>query len=263
MSRSNTEIDAAARVPSWISEASALLAKDIRAELRTKTAVSAVGVFSFASLLLVALATETLKEVRTVSMLRLPDIVTLTALEAQMRPAWDSPSKMGLLWVLLCFAAFAGLSHSFVHEEETGTVTALRLSMSSGAVYAGKLLFNLMVTLAVAIAITPVYMLITGMRLGSPFVFISVMFSGCLGLAGTATIVAALAAKARGTGALFGAIGLPLLVVFLILLINAANALYTVDAPLLRLTKDVGGLFSFGVLIIALSALTFPFVWEE
>ena len=236
----------------WVSEAVTLLLKDLRAELRTKVAISAVGIFSFASLLLIGLATATLKEKKT--------LAPLTGVENW---SWDSPSKLGLLWVLLCFAAFSGLSHSFVHEEETGTVTALRLSMSAGAVYAGKLAFNLLVLCAVTLVVTPAYMVITGMSWGSPLVFLVAMVSGCIGLAGAATIVAALAAKARGTGALYGALGLPLLLVFLMLLMNAAQTVYLVNPSLIRVVRDVGGLLSYGVLLIAVSVLTFHFVWED
>lgn len=245
---------AAARVSGrpWLAEAAALFVKDVRAEIRTKVALSAVGVFTFAALLLLGLATAALK-----------DVIVVNPVTNVARPAWDAVGKMGLLWVLLCFAAFTGLAHSFVHEEETGTVTALRLSMSAGAVYAGKLAFNLALILTVALLVTPVYMLMTGMPLGPPLVFLLVMVSGCVGLAGAATIVAALAAKARGTGALYSALGLPLLVVFLLLLLNAANTLYTIPQPLVKVIKDVGGLLSYGVLLIAVSTLTFGYIWED
>ena len=247
----------------WWQQAFTLLAKDLKAELRTKVAVSAVGVFTFASLLLLGLATAVLKEIPTVKIIGLIDPITVADVVTQTKPAWDSPSKMALVWVLFCFAAFAGLAHSFVHEEETGTVMALRLSMSAEAVYTGKLLFNLIVLFAIMIAVTPIYMAMTGMLMGSPFVFLAVMISGGIGLAATATIIGALAAKAQGTGALYGALGLPLLLVFLMLLLNAAATVYEKNAPILRVVKDVGGLFSFGVLIISMSAMLFHFVWEE
>ncbi|HLV79327.1 MAG TPA: hypothetical protein VKT32_03565, partial [Chthonomonadaceae bacterium] len=171
--------------------------------------------------------------------------------------------KMALLWVLLCFAAFTGLAHAFVHEEEAGTSLALRLSMPAGAVYAGKLAFNLALIFAVALVATPLYMLITGMPSGPPPVFLLVMLGGCAGLAAAATIVAALAAKARGTGALYSALGLPILFVFLALLLNAAKTLYASPQPVLDVVKAVGGLFSYGLLLITVSALTFGFIWEE
>jgi len=236
----------------WLRDALALLRKDVRAELRTKTAVSAVGVFAFASLLLIGLATATLKETQAWDFLR-----------NQNYPAWTDVSKMGLLWTLLCFAAFAGLSHSFVHEEETGTVMALRLTTSSGAVYAGKLAFNGILLLAVALVVTPAYMLMTGMHSGPPLVFVMTMVSGCVGLGGAATIVAALTAKARGTGALFGALGLPLITVFLMLLLNAAHSLYGEQVAAIQHVKNVGGLLSYGILLIAVSGFMFRYVWED
>lgn len=247
----------------WLRQAVALFAKDVRAEFRTKVAISSVGVFTFASLLLLTLATRTIKETQTVNLLQLPEMMSQAEIRSRMVPAWDDPSKMGLLWVLLCFAAFAGLSHSFVHEEEAGTTAALRMSMAPGAVYAGKLVFNLGVILAVAAVVTPVYMLLCGLRSGPLLIFCALMFSGCIGLAAAATIIAALAAKARGGGALFGAIGLPLLIVFLIMLLNGANMLYAGDYSAVRVVRDIGGLFSYAVLLIAVSALTFRFVWEE
>ena len=239
-------------VPDGFAQARALFWKDVRAELRTKVAVSAVGIFAFSALLLLGLATQNLKQV-----------VTLNPLTGLPHPAWDAASKMGLLWVLLCFAAFTGLAHSFVQEEESGTVAALRLTMLPGAVYAGKLAFNLSLTLAVALLVTPVYILMTDMPTGPLWLFVLVMFSGCLGLAGAATILAALAAKARSAGALFSALGLPFMVVFLILLLNAANALFTIDAPAVHLVRDIGGLLSYGILLITVSALVFGLIWEE
>ena len=253
----------AGSAPEWIFQAHALFKKDLRAELRTKVAISSVGVFTFSSLLLLALATRTLKETLTVNLLLLPDAMSQGQIRAQMVPAWDDASKMGLLWVLLCFAAFAGLSHSFVHEEEAGTTAALRMSMVPAAVYAGKLVFNFAVLVCVTVSVTPIYMLISGLRTGPPVVFALLMVSGCLGLAASATIVAALAAKAKGTGALFGALGLPLLIVFLIMLLNGANTLYATDTTAINVVKDIGGLFSYGVLLISVSALTFHFVWED
>jgi len=259
---------------SWMQASRILFLKDVRAELRTKVAFSAIGVFTFSSLLLLLLATATLKEAKAFSESRFydaydrlhgagTDIAIKRIVDAALFPAWNDASKMALLWVLLCFAAFTGLAHAFVHEEETGTTLALRLSMPAAAVYTGKLLFNAMLIGMVTLLVTPVYMLITGMSIGAPAIFIATMVSGCTGLAGAATIIAALAAKARGTGALYGALGLPLLVVFLALLMNAANTVYVARVDAVQVMKDVGGLLSYGVALIGVSSITFHFVWEE
>jgi len=263
---SDREVEIA--VSDWFSQAKTLFLKDIRAELRTRVAINSVGLFAFASLLLIALATRDLRDIQTIRLLSLPlHDIQVGDISNAMLPAWSDPSKMGLLWTLLCFAAFAGLAHSFVHEEETGTVTALRLTMTPAGVYAGKLAFNLTLLTAIAVLVTPFYMGLTGMHTGNWFVFLLVMAAGCLGLGSTATIIGALAAKARGSGALFGAIGLPVITVFLMLLLNAANTLYRDDSQAVnhtvRTIQDVGGLASFGVLLVTVSVFTFQYVWEE
>ena len=249
---------------SWFAEARALLLKDLRAEMRTRVAVNSVGLFSFSSLLLLGLATRGLKDIKTVLVTSLPmGNLTIGAIIKCEVPAWSEAGKMGLLWTLLCFAAFTGLSHSFVHEEEAGTITALRLTMSPAGAYAGKLAYNIALLSVVAVIVTPCFMALTGMQVQRWIVFIIVMAAGCTGLASAATIVAALAAKARGSGALFGAIGLPVVTVFLLLLLNAAGTEYNRDAGALRIVQDVGGLVSFSILLITVSAFSFRFVWEE
>ena len=45
----------------WFQAGVSLFRKDVRAEMRTKVAFSAIGVFTFSSLLLLALATATLQ----------------------------------------------------------------------------------------------------------------------------------------------------------------------------------------------------------
>ena len=237
---------------SLLFEAIALFRKDLRAEMRTKVAVSSVGLFTLCALMLMALATSTLKDAESTNAL------------GQTLHSWDDASRFGMLWVLLCFAAFAGLAHSFTHEEETGTTTALRLCMSPEGVYAGKLLYNFVLVAAISLVATPLYMLAVDLPPGQkPLVFVLTMVSGCVGLSASATFVAALAAKSRGTGALYGALGLPMLLVFLVLLLNAARTVYLRDAPFLIVFKAVGGLLSFGIFLIALSAVTFHFVWED
>jgi len=237
---------------SWAKAAYALIKKDLRAEFRTKTALSSLGVFSLSALILLALATATLKQ------LTYPDAISGT-----MQPVWKAPSKFGILWIILFFAGFSGLGHSFVHEEETGTTTALRLRMSPEAVYVGKLIFNFVTVFLVALFVTPLYMLVVEMPIGVPILFVLVMFSGCLGLSAAATVVAAISAKAQNKGALFPALGLPLIVVFLMLLVSSGNTLFSEIPEMRNPLRDIGGLFSYAILLVTVSALVFRYIWEE
>lgn len=253
----------------WFHQTKAVFLKDWRAERRTRVTLSAVGVFSLSSLWLMGLATASLRNTKGFSENLFFRVYADTdsidsALAQALFPAWEAIAKWGLLWVLLCFAAFSGLSHSFVHEEETGTTMALRLTATPNAVFIGKLAFNFTLLLVITTIITPLYMVITGLTLGtSPIVFLIALIFGCVGLASAATIIAALAAKARGTGALYGALGLPLIFVYIALLLNAGAAVYTKGHTPINMVRDLGGLLSYGVALIAISTMVFPLIWED
>src|SRR5687767_7774802 len=117
----------AIRAPGFVDQTLAVLAKDLTAELRNRTAVSSILLFTLTALVVIGFA------------------LGGAGLEPAMRGA--------LVWVVLFFAAFSGLAHVFIHEEEAGTSVALRLTASSGAVYAGKLLFNLLVLGGIALVV--------------------------------------------------------------------------------------------------------------
>src|SRR5512137_2143660 len=111
----------------WLVAAWAVCAKDLRAEFRTRYALSAIGLFA---------------------------ITTLTVISFALGPFGLGQDLLAaLLWVVLFFAAMAGLSRAFVHEEESQTAPALRLAAPAGAVYLGKYLFNLVLLLLLEVLI--------------------------------------------------------------------------------------------------------------
>src|SRR5438046_5060004 len=133
-------------------QALAVLDKDLRAELRNRAAVNAILLFAVTALVVVGMA---------------------------LGPAKLSPAlSAALLWVVLFFAAFSGLAHIFLHEEEAGTTTALRLTTSASAVYAGKLLFNLILLMAIAAIVVPLFVLMVGVNPVQPVAFVAVVLFG-------------------------------------------------------------------------------------
>lgn len=223
--------------PSFFDQAFAILSKDLRAELRNRTALNSILLFTVTSLVVVgyAVGNKTL----------------------------DSAVMGALLWVVLFFAAFSGLAHVFIHEEEAGTSQALRLTASAGAVYAGKLLFNLIVLGGISLVVVPLFALALRLEPRNPLGLAAVVIPGIAALGSGATIVAAIIAKARGKGALFGALGFPILLPMLIMAVDATTM--TMEGPRFseRLIADITGLTSYAILIITSSALLFPSVWEE
>src|SRR5690606_8226826 len=111
---------------SWLHGAWAVLLKDARLELRTRFALNALGLFVAASLFLLRCALG----------------------DAAVRP----DAAAALVWIVIVFAATVRLGRAFVVEEQRGTVRQLQLSLRHSAVYLGKLLFNVGLTLELCAA---------------------------------------------------------------------------------------------------------------
>lgn len=219
------------------SQTLAVLAKDLRAELRNRAAINSILLFAVTALVVAGFAVGT--------------------------GGLDVIVKAALLWIVLFFAAFAGLAHVFIHEEESGTAMALRLTAAPGAVFAGKLLFNLLLLAVIGLIVVPLYMLMLDVRPGNPLGFVASLVLGGTGLGAAATIVAAIIAKARGKGALYGALGFPILLPLLFMALDATRLAMADSANPLMLGRDLIGLFSFAVMLITASWMLFPYVWEE
>lgn len=222
--------------PAVLVQALAVLKKDVRAELRTRAALNAVVLFSFTSLVVIAFATR--------------GIVGGTVGQA------------ALLWVLLFFAAFAGLAHVFLHEEEVGTSLTLQSAAHPQAVFIGKLLFNLGLLYGIALFLVPVYCLMLEVGMPRPLLFAVVVASGLLALGAAATIVAAIIARARGKNALFGALGFPILLPMLMIASRATERAIG-EGSSAEASAGAIGLAAYGIMLIVAGGLSFPYVWED
>jgi len=159
---------------SWLAEAAAVFAKDWRTELRTRFALNTLGLFAVATLVVVGLAL------------------------GPIGGAPNGPSVLSaVLWLILLFAATAGLPRLFVAEEETHTATALRLAATPSALYCGKLAYGLTLLLALEAITTPLYLAMVQLPVASPGVLVATLVLGAVGLAAASTLVAVMVAQAR------------------------------------------------------------------
>ncbi|MCP4895816.1 MAG: heme ABC transporter permease CcmB [bacterium] len=222
-----------------VTEAFAVFAKDVRAEFRTRVALNALGLFAITVLIAVAYA---------IGPYRIADE--------------DRPFVLAvLLWIVLFFAAMAGLDRAFVKEEETHTAPLLRLSAHPLVVWAGKLMFNLLLLYLLMAIVVPLFCVLMGYKIELIGSFVAVVLVGGYALAVTTTIVAAIISRAMTRGALFSVLALPLLLPLLIFLIQgtagaAEGSAETVQAAL-RATTSLGGIMT------VVSAVLFPAVWNE
>jgi len=166
-----------------------------------------------------------------------------------------------LLWIILTFSALSGLDRSFVREEEAGTIDVLKLSARPQAVFLGKLLFNLTLLGALELIIVPSFILLMSYQISLPGFFVVVIISGGFGLGAGSTIIAAMIAKASSRGALFSALSLPLLLPLMITCIKgcerAAIGINSAGWPEVKIA------IAYFVIMITMSLLLFPLVWEE
>jgi heme exporter protein B len=220
----------------WLNRSAAVLRKDLRIEFRTRYAYSALVMFAVTTLVTVSFS------------------VGSFALENDLAAA--------LLWIILFFSAMAGLSRTFVHEEETGTATALKLAAEPEPVFLGKLLFNVVLLFSLAILVIPLFLVMLNLSVAMLPGFAAVMMLGCMGLAGASTILAAIVSKAGAKGSLLTVLAFPVLLPLLIGAINGTRTTMSGAAPGL-LRPDLNLLFFYNGVAIVASLLLFEYVWNE
>ena len=226
-----------ARAGQWLRSVAAVFDKDWRSELRTRYAISALLMFvvTTIAILMFSLGTEEAP----------PEVLS------------------GMLWVVIFFAAMSGLSRTFVAEEERGTTMTLQLLTSPGAVYFGKLLFNLVLVTGLSVFTVLLYALfINGFVIRNAGLFAVTVGLGSVGFSAAATIIAAIIAKAATRGTLYPVLSFPVLLPLLLAVINATR-LAAEGAVMADAAGEFQLLISYIVVVVTASALVFEYVWKE
>jgi heme exporter protein B len=221
----------------WIRAALAVFLKDWRSELRTRYAMSALVMFV---------------------------VTTISIILFSLGGEGASPEVLaGMLWVVIFFAAMSGLSRTFVMEEERGTGMTLQLMTPSGAVFAGKLLFNLALGAGLTLLTVVLYALfINGFVVRTLSIFLVTIALGSIGLAAASTIIAAIIARANTKGTLYPVLSFPILLPLLMTVINATR-LAADGAPFSEAAGEFQVLISYIVVVITASTMLFDYIWKD
>ena len=218
------------------SKALLVFMKDVRSEARTRYGVGSIALFAVTSLVVASFA------------------VSPYALEPDAQSAF--------LWVVLFFSSMSGLSRSFVKEEETRTSVALRMSAEPLAVFFGKLMFNLALMAGVEIIVVPMFLLFMDISPATPSLFFASVALGTVFISAATTIVAAIISKANSKGALFAVLSFPVTMPGLIMAVRMTNASLA-GMGFGSALSEMAGIIAFTVILTALSALLFEFVWND
>jgi heme exporter protein B len=221
---------------SWRAEILAVLKKEARSELRSKSGLYTALLFDISALIAAAFASST-------------QTLTPGAISA-------------FLWIVLLFAAVVSLPRAFIIEEEQGTGDLLRLMARPHAVFWGKALFNLAFMAATAILLSFLFLILLAPEKINFGLYFASLVAGCAALAGVVSLCGALAAQAAHRFMLAGAIAVPLIVPLLALAVSASQAALggsALDAG----WRAAGGLAAYAVASFAIGPHLFAVVWKS
>jgi len=221
-------------VPEAIRLALVIAAKDIRAELRSRTALLSAVVFAALVLVVFNFAR---------------DPTALAAVDL-------APS---VLWVTFALAAMVALNRAFTIEREHGALDGLLLApVPRGALFLGKLLANLAFVGAVEAVTLPLFVLFFNVDLSAALPgILGVTVLATIGFVSVGTIFSAMAVRTR-----FAELMLPVLLLpFLLPPLIAAVAI-TVQLFAGRPLSESGGwlrlLAGYDLAFVSLTTLLFP-----
>jgi len=215
----------------------AVFLKDLRSELRTRYAVSALIMFvvTTISIILFSLGSE----------------------------GASTDALSGMLWVVVFFAAMSGLSRTFVMEEERGTTLTLQLLAPPGAVFFGKLLFNFVLVTGVnAVTVVLYAAFINGFVIRTMSIFVVTVGLGSIGFAAAATVIAAIIARANTRGTLYPVLSFPIILPLLLSVIDATR-MASEGAFFGEAAGEFQLLISYIVVVIVSSAMLFEYIWKD
>ena len=219
--------------------AMALAAKDLRVELRSRTAL--VSAIAFAALVLVIFYFG-----------RDPAEVTARVL---------APS---VLWVTYTFAAMLTFNRSFALEKENAAFDGLLLSpLPRTAIFFGKYLANLGFVATVQAVTLPLFVLFFNVSLGQALPgLLLVTVLGTLGFVAVGTVFASMAVRTRFADLMLPVLLLPFLVPPVIGAVQVTTRLLA-GRPLLEQAGWLRILGVYDVVFLTVCAMVFPSLLDE
>ena len=225
-----------ARPGTWRVEILAIFRKELASELRTRSGLATVALFSIAAVVAVAWASFNIR--------------------------LSGSLASGLLWVTLLFSAAVALPRAFVSEEEQGTGDLLRLMARPESVFWGKSLYNLSLMLITGAVLSILFFALVQVEVQHPILYAICLLGSCASLAGAVTLCGALVAQASGRGALAGAIAIPLLLPLVAL--GVAGMRVALGEGFMKGGEEAAfGLICYGVASMVIGPALFAAIWKN
>lgn len=184
----------------------AILAKDLRAELRTLQSLPAMALFSVTTFVIFRFGLD--------------------------RTSLSGSLAAGVLWATLLFAAVLGINRLFVVEREEGGFDAIRMApIDRSALFAAKVAALMIYLLALELVAVPIFAFFFLETAAALPPLIAVLVLADLGLAATGTLISSMAVNSRARDLLVPLVLLPLVVPLMIAATGATEPLLAVGGP--------------------------------
>jgi len=215
----------------------AIFWKDILTELRTKEIVISVLVFALLVLVIFNFAFD-------------PEAGTMGLVAP------------GILWVALTFAGVLGLNRTFAIEKENSCLEGLMLCpIDCTVIYWGKLVGSFTFILAVAVVITPIFLILLNLPLFLPRLALIIVLA-TIGFASVGTLFSALAINTRARDIMLPILFLPIVVPVIIAAVKT-TAVVLGNGPWKDMLTWLQIMIAFDIIFLVVATLVFGFVVEE
>ncbi|HJS17853.1 MAG TPA: heme exporter protein CcmB [Anaerolineales bacterium] len=221
----------------FIKAVSAVVWKDVQAEVRSRELFSAMLVFSLLMILIFNFALEL-------------DVRTRQSVTA------------GVLWATFAFAGTLGLNRSMAIEKDRGCMDGLLLApVDRSAIYFGKVISNLAFMLIVELIVLPVYSVLYNVNLFLPGL-IMVILLGSVGYVSVGTLLAAMSVQTRTRDILLPILLFPVVIPLLIAAVQASGGFLT-GADTVEIMPWINLLIAYDVILTAAAYMLFDYIVEE
>ena len=219
----------------WRVEIEAIIRKELKSELRSKSGLLSSGLFSVASVVAISLSGYSEKI--------------------------SGNLGAGLFWVTLLFSATISLPRSFILEEEAGTADLLRLMARPHAVFWGKALSNFAQMVLTGVVLSALFMLFTSLSVESALLYCLSLVGGCAALSVAVTLCGALVAQAANRGVLGAVIGIPILLPMVAMGVGAMRTAFGIGTMAGGYSSCLG-LYAFAIVLGAAAPYLYAAVWK-
>jgi heme exporter protein B len=216
---------------------SAVVWKDLAAELRSRELLSSMLVFALLVILIFNFALE---------------------LDARERANVTS----GVLWVTFTFAGTLGLNRSMAIEKDRGCLDGLLLApVDRSAIYFGKTLGNLIFMLVVEAIVLPVYSVLYNTNLFLPGLLLVILL-GSVGYVAVGTLLSSMAVQTRTRDVLLPILLFPVIIPVVIAAVKASSG-FLQAIPMDEIIPWINLLIVYDVIFTAVAFMVFDYVVEE